>query len=284
MSVKHQFFQHSVERLLPIYDRRESEQIIYSLIEHLTGMERADFWVAGEKAPLPDENEWAKLLQRLLSHEPVQYITGTAHFGDFELQVSPATLIPRPETLELVEWIIEEEKAKSDLKIVDVGTGTGCIPIGLAQQLNAKEITAIDISAEALKVAEANAHKYGFNHIRFQQADILTEELNEKDLDIIVSNPPYVLESDKESMRKNVLEFEPGQALYVPDSDPLRFYKCIATQALRTLRNTGSLYFEIHERFGLPTQELLQQLGFQEVIIKKDFFQGKDRMIKATKP
>jgi release factor glutamine methyltransferase len=192
-------------------------------------------------------------------------------------------LIPRPETEELVNLIIRENQYRKGLHIMDIGTGSGCIPVALAKNLSTEKVYGVDISEEALKIAAQNAEKYKMT-IEWLQADILTDALPiaPTSLDILVSNPPYVLENEKELMRPNVLQYEPHLALFVPDTDALRFYKCIADVALELLKPGGSLYFEINEQFAAETMQMLQQKGFQKTAIISDIF-DKERFVKAQK-
>jgi release factor glutamine methyltransferase len=198
-----------------------------------------------------------------------------------KLYVNEQVLIPRPETEELVEWIAQTNKGKAHLRVLDIGTGSGCIPLALYQQLQQPEIHAIDISSGALEVARQNAATQQAT-IHFHQADIL-DNANWHVLpvfDCIVSNPPYITLSEKQEMQENVLAHEPHLALFVPDEDPLRFYRAIASFALQHLAPGGQLYFEINEAWGKETAELLTGKGFTNIELKQDL-QGKDRMLKA---
>ena len=199
-----------------------------------------------------------------------------AYFCDHPFKVTPDTLIPRPETEELVYLISRENKG--NLKILDIGTGTGCIPISLKLMMNDAEVSGWDISGKALTIARENAKDLSAN-VEFEKMNALNIDSNEK-FDIVVSNPPYIPLSDKDSMHQNVLNFEPGLALFVEDNDPLLFYRRIAEFGKTNLNPAGKLYFEIHERFGSETKDLLMYLGYQDVVIIKDL-NGKDRMIRA---
>lgn len=226
--------------------------------------------------------QFEKSLGRLKKHEPIQYITGETEFFGLTFQVNPAVLIPRPETEELVQWILDdiEKTGEKNLSILDVGTGSGCIAVSLAKNLRGAKITAIDISEEALKTAEGNAKMNGVE-VEFLQKDILrTASLPDK-YDIIVSNPPYVRDLEKEDMHRNVLEFEPESALYVKDQDPLIFYLKISELAERSLKANGLVYFEINQYLGKETEEVLKKKNFQTQL-KKDIF-GVDRMLKGEK-
>jgi release factor glutamine methyltransferase len=216
---------------------------------------------------------------QLLEKKPIQYILGEAPFYGREFKVNASVLIPRNETEELVHLIIKENK-KLNLRILDIGTGSGCIPISLALEIPSSKTFALDISKEALEVAKDNAKKHE-ESIIFFQVDILNEDIPVKDLDIIVSNPPYVCESEKSLMHENVLNFEPHLALFVKDNDPLVFYKIIAKKAKSALKSSGKLYFEINEAFGEKVQYLLEEQGYREISIIQDL-NNKDRIVKAV--
>jgi release factor glutamine methyltransferase len=253
------------------------------VLEHLLGLSPLQRRMqASEPVPEPALNQLHEIQARLLAHEPLQYVLGTAHFAGLELEVTPATLIPRPETEELVALILREQQGRSGLQVLDVGTGSGCIPIALGLGLSDATITAVDISPEALEVARRNAAKYAVA-IDFQHLDILTAEPRlTAPLDVLVSNPPYVLEEERALMRPNVLEFEPATALFVPNHDPLLFYRRIAALGQSWLRKDGTLYFEINEQYALATASLLRQQGYQQIEVLPDLF-GKDRMVRATR-
>jgi release factor glutamine methyltransferase len=194
-------------------------------------------------------------LTRLLAHEPVQYVLGIAYFADMELEVTPATLIPRPETEELVHVIKQEQAAKPNLRVLDVGTGSGCLALALARLMPTAQVLAVDISAEALAVARRNADQFA-PKVTFQQVDILAAmpaDIAPGTLDILVSNPPYVRESERSEMRENVLAWEPATALFVPDEDPLLFYRRLAELGRALLKDGGAIYLEINEALGAET-------------------------------
>ena len=222
---------------------------------------------------------------RLLAHEPVQYVLGTAHFAGLELEVTPATLIPRPETEELVQLIARAHAGRPGLCLLDVGTGSGCLAIALARELPGSQVLAVDISAEALAVARRNAARYA-PAVQFEQVDILQREpagVAPASLDILVSNPPYVRESERALMRENVLAWEPATALFVPDDDPLLFYRRLGQVGRRLLRPGGALYFEINEAFGPETEDLLRGQSYVAVRGVADMF-DRPRMVQATAP
>lgn len=220
-------------------------------------------------------------IERLKKHEPIQYIIGYCDFCGLTFKVTPDTLIPRPETSELVEWITEEQKGDK-VNILDIGTGSGCIAISLSCKLPGCNIAAWDISPGALAVAEENNRSNG-TEVTFSQVDILVYQPQDEMFDIIVSNPPYIKENEKKSMEANVLDWEPHTALFVPDNDPLLFYRAIAEKALAMLTSGGALYFEINRAHGAETVEMLKSLGYIETELRKDLA-GNDRMIKAIRP
>jgi release factor glutamine methyltransferase len=228
-----------------------------------------------------EEDQVLQFTNRLLQQEPVQYILQQAWFGKYKFYVDKNVLIPRPETEELVEWIIEDAIARTEkIRVLDIGTGSGCIPISLKKRMPAAEVWAIDISEGALEVAKRNASTIGAD-IHFLQLDML-DSLQWTSLpafDIIVSNPPYIPENNKAAMLPNVLQYEPAIALFVPDEDALLFYKAITAFAKTHLQKKGLLYFEIHEDLGESVAELLQAEGFSAEI-RKDM-QQKDRMVKS---
>lgn len=254
------------------------------LAQHLLGLDRLGR--SRQRNQPVDEailKEAQDLLDRLVRHEPLQYVLQTAHFYGFDLYVNPAVLIPRPETEELVDLIVKENRAGNHLRVLDIGTGSGCIPIALAAHLPVEKVYGMDVSEEALAVAKQNALACKVQ-VEWIQGDILQGEiqLSAASLDVIVSNPPYVLEREKEAMRPNVLAHEPHLALFVPDEDPLLFYRKITQEARRLLKPGGHLYFEINEQYGPPLASYVAEQGLQEVRLLQDIF-GKNRFLKATK-
>lgn len=263
---------------LDIYDAQEAESLINWLLEYHLGFRRVDMMRFLEEKDLP-QKLWEDF-DRLKAGEPIQYILGKAPFYGREFLVNSATLIPRNETEELVHLILKENKS-ADLKVLDIGTGTGCIPISLVLEMNQAIVFGLDISEEALAIAEKNA-KMLHASVTFLACNILEENPDIKDLDILVSNPPYIPEKGKSEMHRNVLDFEPGLALFVPDNDPLLFYRVIADQGIRLLKAGGKIYFEIHEDFGTQVTSLLEKHGYSEVRLLKDL-NGKDRMVAAIR-
>jgi release factor glutamine methyltransferase len=258
------------------YDPGEAENLVYWLLEHHMAMKRVDVTLLVDDEQL-SPNLLADL-DRLKNGEPIQYIFGYGPFYGREFIVTPDTLIPRNETEELVHLIIKENPLPG-LKILDVGTGTGCIPITLALEMKNPEIYAVDISEPALQIAKQNAERL-LAQIRFEQCDILHQTPSSKDLDILVSNPPYVPESDKGQMHQNVLAHEPWSALFVPDEDPLLFYREISKKGMQILRTGGKIYFEIYENYAQEVARLLSKTGYSSIKIHQDL-NGKDRMISA---
>jgi release factor glutamine methyltransferase len=230
-----------------------------------------------------NEEELQKMdvyLQRLLTHEPIQYVLGKAHFYGLELQVNPNTLIPRSETEELVEWIIQENQPKKNIQILDIGTGSGAIAIALAKNLPEATVWALDVSEQALQMAQKNALQHQVQ-VQFIQADILNLADLPRKFDVIVSNPPYVRELEKVEIKPNVLDFEPHLALFVSDQKPLVFYEKIAQLAVQSLKVNGKLYFEINQYLPDLMKDLLMEYQFQNVVLKQDIYQNY-RMISGT--
>ncbi|WP_321425476.1 peptide chain release factor N(5)-glutamine methyltransferase [uncultured Bacteroides sp.] len=224
--------------------------------------------------------ELDEILARLQKYEPIQYIVGCETFFGLSFYVTPAVLIPRPETEELVSLIIKEN-ADYPARILDIGTGSGCIAISLSKNLPQSKVSSWDVSEEALLVARKNNEALGAS-VSFNQVDILEYQPNGEAFDVIVSNPPYVTVSEKVDMEENVLHWEPSLALFVPDNDPLLFYRKIAEIGLRLLTPNGKIYFEINQAFGKETADLLLGLGYRNAEIVKDIF-GKDRIVKAIR-
>lgn len=226
-------------------------------------------------------SEWKyqidEIIEKLRKNYPIQYIIGEVEFCGLKFSVNKNVLIPRTETAELVSWILQDKKPNT---ILDIGTGSGCIAISLAKQLNSAEVFAFDISSAALEVATENAIKNNVKNIHFKKTNILEPYFDEEKYDLIVSNPPYITQSEKLDMQKQVIDFEPHIALFVEDFEPLIFYEKIAIFAQNHLQKNGALFFEINRLFGKQIINLLQNLNFSEIELRKDSF-GNDRMIKA---
>ena len=273
---------HIFNQLKTIYDEPEAENISDWVLEHLTGAKKTDRVIHKEKLISAEQAlQLNHYLSRLLQHEPVQYVLNEAWFCGLKFYVDKNVLIPRPETEELVEWIISDCKFPIDtLSILDIGTGSGCIPIALKKRLGKADVWSCDISPEALKVANRNAMTLGIQ-VKFIELNFLDKKQRDKlsSFDIVVSNPPYIPVKDKETMRQNVLAHEPASALFVPDNDALIFYKAIAEFGKDHLAKNGIIYTEINESLGEATATMFESNGYKTVI-KKDM-QGKDRMIKA---
>lgn len=270
-----------IEKLTPLYDVMEAESFFAITMEELKGWKRTDL-VLNPTAELSSAEleKWDDVLAQLEQHRPIQYIFEKAHFYGLEFAVNENTLIPRPETEELVEWIIHENKSRSGISILDIGTGSGCIAISLAKNLPDSDVFAIDVSESALGTAKQNAETNKVN-VTFLQKDILKTETLPNKFNIIVSNPPYVRNLEKAEIKQNVLEHEPHLALFVDDNDPLIFYRKIALLALSTLNENGQLYFEINQYLGDETLEMLEHYGFKNVMLRKDIY-GNDRMVSCT--
>jgi len=266
--------------LTPLYDAMEAESFFSIALGELKGWKRSDV-ALNPDAVLSDEEitNWNDVLAELEKQRPIQYIFGKTHFYGLEFEVNENTLIPRPETEELVEWILKENQHRGKMKVLDIGTGSGCIAISLAKNLLMAEVSAIDVSEKALAVAEKNAEANDVT-VHFLLKNILETEELPVTYDIIVSNPPYVRELEKAEIRPNVLEFEPHLALFVEDTDPLLFYRKIALLAKAGLAENGRLYFEINQYLGNETVEMLESYGYKNVTLKKDIY-GSDRMVLA---
>jgi len=262
-------------------DEGEIQSILYLVFENQMGLSRADI-TSQILIPLGPEkqNKLNEIIQRINKHEPIQYILEEAYFYGRKLKVTPAVLIPRPETEALIEEAIKEIDPLTPGTILDIGTGSGCIAVTLAKELPLKKVIAVDVSKEALNVAKENTIQTNAE-VEFQCVNILNEFPFQK-LEMIVSNPPYVAVSEKETMKRNVLDYEPNLALFVPDNDPLIFYKVIAQKGYGALLPNGKVVIEINERFGKEVCAVLSRAGFKDVRVLKDL-QEKDRIVSAIK-
>lgn len=270
--------------LAPLYPELEIKSLFFIMLKSRFKIDKA-FYLSHQQELLSEQQlqETSAILSELNTGKPIQYVLGETAFYGLNFKVNPSVLIPRPETEELVKWILDELK---ELKfphpyILDIGTGSGCIPIALKSQLPHASVFGLDISIEALATARSNAELNGLE-VDFFHQDILEADASftKEYFDIIVSNPPYVTTAEQSQMHRNVLDYEPHTALFVPDQDPLIFYDRIADFALKHLRASGLLFFEINENLGVETCQLLQAKGFRSIELKKDLF-GRDRMIKA---
>ena len=303
-------------QLAHIYDDGEAKAIARMVYEVRFGLSPSDLFIGKDtQLSADDQKVLAEITQRLMAGEPVQYAIGLAEFGGRIFHVGPGVLIPRPETYELCQWIVSSglqdertlysmekssspvvrckkilEKSSSPVvrckKILDIGTGSGCIACTLAADMPNAQVTAWDISEEALRTAAANAESIGVT-VRFEKRDILNvmptaSQLSCNEFDAIVSNPPYICEKEKDGMERNVLDYEPALALFVPDDDPLLFYRAIARYGLTGLKPGGSLYFEINPLYADALHDLLSRMSWHDIEIKEDQF-GKQRFIKASK-
>jgi release factor glutamine methyltransferase len=268
-----------VLKLSSIYDIQESKNIASLIFENLTEIRNVEKINAQESLNLNQIEQLRFYTSQLLNHKPVQYVINEAWFDGMNLLLDESVLIPRPETEELVDWIRKTYSPNESIKILEVGTGSGCIALSLKKYFIKSTIVAIDVSEKALLVAKKNAQKFSLP-IDFMNSNFLTEFNTNQVFNIIVSNPPYISIQESKEMKQHVLQFEPHEALFVENSDPLIFYNKIAAFGRTHLTNTGSVFVEINEAFGTETKTLFESYNYSEVIIKKDM-QGKDRMIQA---
>lgn len=313
-NIKMKTYQQFWQSLTPLYDAGEAQAIVRTVLDVEYGMTLTDI-ICGKVNELSSDEErnLEEIITRLQNGEPVQYVLGEADFAGRTFHVEPGVLIPRPETAELCQWIEEEVSsldADDPKQILDICTGSGCIAITLGLTIPNSEVTGWDISEDALRIAQGNVEMLKARNVRIEYQDALmlpkvaevaeaaeiseiseAAEMSEaaeadsalaKNWDIIVSNPPYICEKEKADMEKNVLEHEPSIALFVPDEDPLKFYRAIAEYASSALKTGGALYFEINPIYEKETREMLQSLGFKDIETKEDAY-GKKRMMKAMK-
>lgn len=276
MATRREIFRALTEAGAELYGEAEARQIAEMVLES-RGVSRNMLLVdPNEELQFPDLDS---VINDIRAWRPVQYIIGTAEFAGMDFEVSDAVLIPRPETEELVDWIASE--VGDSASILDVGTGSGCIAIALSRAVSGSSVWALDISADALAVARRNGAKYAPD-VRFVEGDALSDfsALFAEKFDVVVSNPPYIPDSDSRLMRRNVTDFEPHTALFVPDNDPLLFYRSIARTALKMLKAEGKIYFEIYESLADEMQRMLLDEGYEEIVVREDF-RGKPRMICA---
>lgn len=290
-NIKMKTYQQFWQSLTPLYDAGEAQAIVRTVLDVEYGMTLTDI-ICGKVNELSSDEErnLEEIITRLQNGEPVQYVLGEADFAGRTFHVEPGVLIPRPETAELCQWIEEEVsslEADDPKQILDICTGSGCIAITLGLNIPNSEVTGWDISEDALRIAQGNVEMLKAGNVRIEYQDALmlpkaaeAESSLSKGWNIIVSNPPYICEKEKADMEKNVLEHEPSIALFVPDEEPLKFYRAIAEYASSALKSEGALYFEINPIYEKETREMLEELGFKDIETKEDAF-GKKRMMKA---
>ena len=276
------------KRLTPLYEAGEAKAVVRWLLDVRFGLSMADI-LCDKVSELPQaaQAELEAMMARLAEGEPVQYVVGLADFCGRQFRVAPGVLIPRPETAELCQWVLEGRGERGEVRgytLLDIGTGSGCIAITLAAEMPQAEVTGWDISEVALGIARENAERLGVD-VSFEQRDILDSSrstLHASLYDIIVSNPPYIEPREREGMERNVLDYEPHIALFAPEGNPILFYQRIADLAVRALKPGGSLYFELNPLTASSVGNYLTQIGFSRIEIRRDAF-GKNRMLKATK-
>jgi release factor glutamine methyltransferase len=270
-----------IKSLSGLYDQNEIRNFVYLIFGHLLNYSKIEIYVKDDETISQHlVKKIDEIINRLSHYEPIQYILGKTEFFGINIKVAPGVLIPRPETEELVNWVIKENTGRQ-ISIIDLGTGSGCIAIALAKHLPAAQITGIDISNKAIRIAKENAIINGAN-ISFMPHDLFQyKKWFQQKYDVFVSNPPYVRESEKADMEANVLNYEPHQALFVPDHDPLVYYRIIADAGKNYLKHKGAIYCEINEALPDDTYALFKEFGYQQVILKPDI-NGKPRMIKAV--
>jgi release factor glutamine methyltransferase len=272
-----------IQQLTPIYDAGEVESFFYLVLEDKQQLKRIDLALHPDLVFSEEEIVvWNSILEQLKQEIPIQYLLGKTSFYGLDFEVNENVLIPRPETEELVEWILESQKSKGEnkkIRILDIGTGSGCIAISLAKNLPNAEVFALDISEKALATAKKNAEINEVNVTFINQNILETEDLGQQ-FDVIVSNPPYVRNLEKEEIKKNVLDNEPHLALFVEDNEALIFYKKIAELAQKNGSENSQLYFEINQYLGKEMIDLLEKMNFKNIELRKDIY-GNDRMIKG---
>lgn len=276
---------HFIQKLSAIYDIGEAESFFYLILEEKQKLKRIDLALNPDLTFSNDEIQlWNSILGQLKKEIPIQYLLGKTSFYGLDFEVNSTVLIPRPETEELVEWIIQSQKSEMEvenLKILDIGTGSGCIAISLAKNIPKATVFAIDVSEKALATAQKNAEINEVNVIFFEKNILEINDL-EQQFDVIVSNPPYVRELEKQEIKKNVLDNEPHLALFVDDNDALVFYRKIAELAQKNLSPNGQLFFEINQYLGKEMINLLEKMNFKNIELRKDIY-GNDRMIQGMR-
>ena len=307
-NIKMKTYQQLWQSLTPLYDAGEAQAIVRTVLDVKYGMTLTDI-ICGKvnEISADEERKLEEIIIRLQKGEPVQYVLGEADFAGRTFHVEPGVLIPRPETAELCQWIEEDMAGKSTVSsgdssedspedssgnspqatddaklILDICTGSGCIAITLGLNIPNSEVTGWDISEDALRIAQGNVEMLKARNVRIEYQDALALPKAAEAADLIVSNPPYICEKEKADMEKNVLEHEPSLALFVPDENPLKFYRAIAEYASSALKSGGALYFEINPIYEKETREMLLKLDFKDIETKEDAF-GKKRMMRAIK-
>ena len=268
-----------LKRLQTLYDSRESAALLRWYVQDRLGIPYHQFLLDGDDE-MPGNVDYLSELERLSAGEPLQYVVGFTEFCGLRFRTDARALIPRPETEELVAAVVDENAGLSGLKVLDVGTGTGAIAVSLAARLDHAAVAACDISADALALAAENA-RLNDVQVHFEQCDILQCDCLSEIYDIIVSNPPYIPEKVRDTLHQNVVNFEPGIALFVPDDQPLLFYEKIASLAMQSLSPNGKLYFETYEEYHPQLVAMLEGKGFSDVESRKDFY-GRPRFVRAT--
>lgn len=267
-----------ISRLRESYDADEARALAWWILEEVSGMSRSQLLIADKGTTnFADTQIFEPIIDRLLRFEPIQYIFGHTLWCGLDLKVTPATLIPRPETAELVDIIVNSQQLKANSRVLDVGTGSGCIALAIKREHPEWQVTGIDISAEAIEVARENAQRNNLD-VAFVHQDVFSDEpsaINSQQYDIIVSNPPYIRECERTTMRSNVLEYEPESALFVPDNDPLIFYRRVAA-----FYKAKFLFFEINEALGNEMVAMLKENGYTDIQIHLDSY-GKQRIVTA---
>ena len=271
-----------IETLTPVYDSGEAESFFYLILEDQKNLKRIDLALQPEAVFSDEEVALCnEILEKLKQYIPIQYIIGKTFFFGLEFEVNPNVLIPRPETEELVDWILKNNPQNTALKILDIGTGSGCIAISLAKNLPNATVSAMDVSEEALATAQINAKNNNVS-VEFLLQNILETDDLQQQFDLIVSNPPYVRNLEKEEIKQNVLDHEPHLALFVDDHDALIFYTKITELAKKNLSQNGQLYFEINQYLGKEMMDLLESKGFQQMELRQDIY-GNNRMVFGRK-
>lgn len=278
MATRREILLRITQAIVELYGEVEARQIAEMVVLECGKISRNELLVEPNKEL--EINDIDRIIHELQEWRPVQYVIGRAEFDGLEFEVTEGVLIPRPETEELVEWIASE--SAPDARVLDVGTGSGCIAISLSRRLKSSRVWALDISEKALCIARRNGQRYA-PEVEFIEGDALADfsSLVSEKLDVVVSNPPYIPRSDVSGMRRNVTDYEPDNALFVEDSDPLIFYRSIARTACKMLKSGGKLYFEIYELYAAQMRSMLEDEGYTDITIREDF-RGKERMVCAT--